>query len=145
MATVGQWNYPQDYYMWYIEGDDLIIVTKESESGSTVKGYLQSPQETVTNGILISFNAEPDAVSSLTSTLDLDNTLHKYIIEYVKAELFMEEAGKAAMAKDTDRFTMLERASLRHKDNYTDELVKYGSKKRDKTGGHREIVGRNWT
>ena len=34
MATVGTHAYPQNFYMWYIEGDDLIIVTDETEDGT---------------------------------------------------------------------------------------------------------------
>ena len=52
----------------------------------------------------------------------------------------MEEAGKAAMGGDENRATMLERLSLRHEKRWTDELVKFGMKKRDKIGSQRQTI-----
>ena len=140
MATIGQFDYPNSYYMWYIEGDDLIIVTTEPEDGSNVRGYTQSPQETITDGILINYLGEPDAITTVTDSLDLDNTLHKYVVEYVKAEMYMMESGKAAMEGNNDRATMLERMSLRHRERWERELKKYGMKNRDKVGGRRRFM-----
>ena len=63
---------PSDYLAWYIEGDDLAIVTSKttSDGSSTVlassdKGTYKSIDEAVTNGILVSYDAEPTAVTGL--------------------------------------------------------------------------------
>ncbi len=136
MATVGTYTAPQDYYAWYIEGDDLIIVTNYPSTDNSPRYYI-SPQETITNGILINYLAEPNAVTSVTDYPDLDNTLHKFVADFVKAELFLEEAGKAAMRGDEYRALMLKNLAAEHKKIWTDELVKFGRKKRDKIGGAR--------
>ncbi len=131
------YNRPADYLAWFIRGDDLAILTKKFNSSTNTQNEWVAIDETVTNGILINYLGEPDAVTALTDYPDLDNTLHKFVADFVKAELYMEEAGKAAMGGNENRAAMLERLSLRHKERWTDELVKFGMKKRDKTGGMR--------
>ncbi len=133
------YNRPADYLAWFIRGDDLAILTKKFNSSTNTQNEWVAIDETVTNGILINYLGEPDAVSSLTDYPDLDNTLHKFVADFVKAELYMEEAGKAAMGGNENRAASLERLSLRHEKRWTDELVKFGMKKRDKTGGMRQM------
>ena len=111
------YNRPADYLAWFIRGDDLAILTKKFNSSTNTQNEWVAIDETVTNGILINYLAEPDAVTALTDYPDLDNTLHKFV--------------------NQNRADMLERLSLRHKERWTDELVKFGMKKRDKTGGMR--------
>ena len=131
------YNRPADYLAYFIRGDDLAILTKKFNNSTNPNVEWVAIDEPVTNGILINDLGEPDAVTSLTDYPDLDNTLHKFVADFVKAELYMEEAGKAAMGGNENRATMLERLSLRHKERWTDELVKFGMKRRDKTGGMR--------
>ena len=130
---------PKDYLAYIIRGDDLGILTKKYNSSSNAQSGWVAIDESVTDGILINYLAEPDAVTSVTDYPDIDNTLHKFIPDFVKAELYMEEAGKAAMGGNDNRAASLERLSLRHEKRWKDELVKFGLKKRDKVGGMRAI------
>ena len=93
---------------------------------------------------MISYLAEPDVITAITDTLDLDNTLHKYVEEYVKAEFYLDAAGKAIMDGENDKSVLLDRQSDKHKRIAKDELEKQGMKKRDKIGGLRQLVTRDF-
>ncbi len=131
------YNIPSDYLAYIIRGDDLGILTNKPNSSTNSQGEWVAIDESVTDGILINYLAEPDAVTSVTDYPDIDNTLHKFVADFVKAELFLEEAGKAAMRGNENRALMLKNLATEHKKIWTDELVKFGRKKRDKIGGMR--------
>ena len=135
----GQYDYPSNYYSWFIEGDDLIIVTNYPTDDNNSREWI-SPQETITDGLLIHYLAEPDEVTAITDTLDLENSLHKFVVEYVKAEMYMAEAGKAVMKGDENGAVMMERMALRHEKKWKDEIDKYGMQKKDKIGGRRRFM-----
>ena len=128
---------PKDYLVYIIRGDDLGILTKRMDSSTNPQSEWVAIDESVTDGILINYTAEPDAVTSVTDYPDIDNTLHKFVADFVKAELFLEEAGKAAMGGDENKAVILRNLASVHKKIWTDELVKFGRKKRDKIGGMR--------
>ena len=54
---------------------------------------LKAISEAVTDGILIHYYAEPNSVSSITDSIDIDNTLHNAVVDYVKKCLYMDKAG----------------------------------------------------
>ena len=85
---------PSSYLAWYIEGDKLAIVTNKYNSSTNPNNRYVAIDESVTNGILIKFTAEPDAVTAITDTPDIDNTLHLSIVDYVKHRLYLDKAGK---------------------------------------------------
>ena len=90
------YKYPEDFISWFIKGNHLAIVTLKGEtSGSTHAKYGQYKpiDEAVTNGILIHYQAEPNAVSAITDTPDVDNVFHNSIVDYVKARLYQDKAG----------------------------------------------------
>ena len=139
MAVVGQYDYPQSYYAWYIDGDDLVIVTNFPSDDNTF-GYWVAPQETVTDGIKINYLAEPDAITAITDSIDLDNTLHKYVVEYVKSEMYRDETGKAIMQNNNDKAVLLKSMADEHARLAKNILEKQGMKKRDKVGGRRNMM-----
>ena len=86
---------PSDYLAWYVEGDELALVTSKtsSDGSSTVlassdKGSWKAIDEAVTNGLLISYNAEPAKVTALTDYPDIDNSMHNAIVDYIKYNLY---------------------------------------------------------
>ena len=134
---------PSDYLAWYIEGDDLAIVTSKttSDGSSTVlassdKGTYKSIDEAVTNGILIHYQAEPNAVSAITDTPDVDNVFHTCIIDYVKARLYQDKAGSSADAGISGVSMNL---AAMHDGKWNEAVKKHGMQKRDKTGGDRRV------
>ena len=139
MATVGQYDYPQSYYAWYIDGDDLVIVTNYPSDDNTL-GYWVAPQETVTDGIKINYLAEPDAITAITDTIDLDNTLHGYVVEYVKGKMYRDEVGKAIMQNNNDKAVLLDRMADKHDRLAKEILEKQGMETRDKVGGRRNMM-----
>ena len=90
------YKYPEDFISWFIKGNHLAIVTLKGEtSGSTHAKYGQYKpiDEAVTHGVLIHYQAEPNAVSAITDTPDVDNVFHNSIVDYVKARLYQDKAG----------------------------------------------------
>ena len=78
---------PSVNFVWWIEGDKIAIATSEGDGGTTEtgNGRLKAPiigsgSDLITNGMLISYYAEPDKLSSITGTIDLDNALQPALI-----------------------------------------------------------------
>ena len=92
------YKYPEDYISWFIKGNHLAIVTLKGDDGTSTHskyGQYKPIDEAVTNGILIHYQAEPNAVSAITDTPDVDNVFHTCIIDYVKARLYQDQAGSS--------------------------------------------------
>ena len=130
---------PSDYLAWYIVGDDLAIVTSKttSDGSSTVlassdKGTYKSIDEAVTNGILVSYDAEPTAVTGLADYPDIDNSMHNAIIDYVKYRLYLDTGTPELIS-----------LALTHKKNWEESIKRFCMRKRDKTGGTRSLVPYN--
>jgi len=145
MAAVSStYTDPSDTFVWWIEGDKLAIATTDGDGGTTEtsKGKYKaaivgSGSDYITNGILISYYAEPDAVSSITSAIDLDNVLQPLLIDFVKGHLLLDAAAKAS---DPNMSAIKAQMAQQFLANYKEGIRRYGMKKNDKTGGTRTIV-----
>ena len=127
---------PSDYLAWYVEGDELALVTSKtsSDGSSTVlassdKGSWKAIDEAVTNGLLISYNAEPAKVTALTDYPDIDNSMHNAIVDYIKYKLYLDSGTPELVS-----------LALTHKRNWEESVKRFGMKKRDKTGGTSAVV-----
>ena len=139
------YKYPEDYIAWFIKGNHLAIVTLKGEtSGSTHAKYGQYKpiDEAVTNGVLIHYQAEPNAVSAITDTPDVDNVFHTCIIDYVKARLYQDKAGTTG---DANVAGVSMNLSAMHEGKWNEAVKKHGMQKRDKTGGDRRIFMTDFT
>ena len=133
------YNHPQNFIAWFIKGNHLAVVTVKGElTGSYNKKYGQYKpiNESVTNGLLIHYYAEPDSVTSVTDSLEIDNTMHLAIVDYVKKCLYMDKAG---VSVDGNVSAMAAQMARMHEKNFNDAIIRYGMKKRDKTGGSRVL------
>ena len=72
MAAVSStYKDPSDTFVWWIEGDRLAIATTEGDGGTneTDKGQLKAVSlgsgNTITDGLIISYYAEPDKLQAL--------------------------------------------------------------------------------
>ena len=133
------YKYPEDFISWFIKGNHLAIVTLKGEtSGSTHAKYGQYKpiDEAVTHGVLIHYQAEPNAVSAITDTPDVDNVFHTCIIDYVKARLYQDKAGTTG---DANVAGVSMNLSAMHEGKWNEAVKKHGMQKRDKTGGDRRI------
>ena len=136
------YNNPEDYIAWFITGDHLAIVTTKGSDNDTIhqkEGDYKPIDEAVTNGVLMHYSAEPNAVSAITDTPDIDNTLHSFLTDFVKCKLYMDRAGQLSIS-DANGAAISMNLSTQHERKWKENLVKYGSKKRDKTGGARRIM-----
>ena len=133
----------ENTFVWYIEGDKVAIATSEGDGGTsnTDKGKLKPVQlgtgNTISNGLLISYIAEPDKLTSITGTIDIDNNLQPALIDYVKAKALMDAAARAT----EPQLAQIRMASAQQcMANYKEAVRRYGMKKNDKTGGTRGVV-----
>ena len=132
-------KYPENSCVWYIEGDNFVLLTNVDSSGNlntTERKNWKAIQEAVTDGILIKYYAEPDSVSSLSDVPDIDNSLHLALVDYVKKCLYMDKSGTAS---DGNISSAAMQMSQMHEKNFNDAVIRYGMKKRDKTGGSRVL------
>ena len=144
MAAISStYKNPENTFVWYIEGDKVAIATSEGDGGTsnTDKGKLKPVQlgtgNTISNGLLISYIAEPDNLTSITGTIDIDNNLQPALIDYVKAKALMDAAARAT----EPQLAQIRMASAQQcMANYKEAVRRYGMKKNDKTGGTRGVV-----
>lgn len=132
-------KYPENSARWFIEGDKICLVTNVDSSGNinnSGRKRFKAIQEAVTNGLLIHYYAEPDSVTSVTGSLEIDNTMHLAIVDYVKKCLYMDKAG---VSIDGNVSAMSAQMARMHEKNFNDAIIRYGMKKRDKTGGSRVL------
>ena len=139
------YKYPEDFISWFIKGNHLAIVTLKGEtSGSTHAKYGQYKpiDEAVTHGVLIHYQAEPNAVSAITDTPNVDNVFHTCIIDYVKARLYQDKAGTTG---DANVAGVSMNLSAMHEGKWNEAVKRHGMQKRDKTGGDRRIFMTDFT
>tara|TARA_R100000654_G_scaffold69285_1_gene98774 strand:+ start:1292 stop:1744 length:453 start_codon:yes stop_codon:yes gene_type:complete len=135
---------PSDTFVWWIEGDRLGIATIEGEGSTTEtkKGNLKAVQlgstgDQMIDGLLISYYSEPDKLTSITGTIDIDNVLQPAIIDYVKGKALMDAAARA----NEPGLAQIRMASAQQcMANYKEAVRRYGMKKNDKTGGTRAVA-----
>ena len=132
-------THPEDDMMWFIKGENLAITTTKGSDSTSVHsklGDLKGIDESVIEGLLIHYYAEPTSVDDITDTLDLDNSLHLFVVDYVKSRLFMDRAAQSSDAAIVSSSISLSSA---HERNWKDALVKFGNRKREKVGGIRVV------
>ena len=138
-------KHPEDDMAWFIQGDHLAVVTTKGSTSTSVHSKLgdwKGIDESVIEGFLIHYMAEPNAVSLITETPDIDNTLHSFLVDYVKCKLYMDRAGLLSVS-DANASMVSMNISSQHERKWKECLIKYGSKKRDKIGGARRIMPSN--
>ena len=146
-AVTSTYTDPSDSFVWWVEGDKIAIATTEDDGGTTETAtgkykaaIIGSGSDYVSNGLLISYYAEPDKVTAIQgsgSTIDLDNVLQPLLIDFVKAHLLFDAAAKE---KDPNQSIIKSKMGERFLNNFNIGIRKYGMKKNDKTGGTRAIV-----
>jgi len=133
------YTYPESYLAWFIKGNHLAVVTTKGNTAGTshsLEGQYKPINEAVTNGILIHYYGEPNAVTAITDTPDVDNVFHNSIVDYVKARLYEDKAGNS---EDTNLAQVSLNLATIHQSKWKESVKKNGMKKRDKTGGTRAI------
>lgn len=137
-------KYPDDSASWYIEGDKLALITNVDSSGdarSSSRKQWKAISEAVTNGLLIHYYGEPNKVRSLNDDIDLDNSLHLSLVDYIKYRLYLDKAGASP---DAGLAQSSMTVSMSHEKKFRDAVARYGMRKRNKTGGTRAIVPSNF-
>ena len=125
-------NYPDSSARYFIEGDKLALITNVDSSGST---------RTVARKEWKAIYGDPNKVRTINDEIDLDNSLHKSIVDYVKKCLYMDKAGSVLEPGIVQTAMQM---STMHEKNFNDSVKRFGMKKRNKTGGTRAIVPSNF-
>ena len=115
-------TYPESTSRWFIEGDKLCLITKVDSSGNTrtsARKQWKAIAEAVTDGILLHYYAEPNSVKSLNDDIDLDNTMHLALVDYVKKCLYMDKSGTSV---DGNVASAAMQMSQMHEKNFNDAL-----------------------
>ena len=132
-------TYPDDRAEWFIDGDKLCLITNVDSSGktrTTPRKQWKAISESVTDGLLLHYYGEPNSVVSINDELDLDNTMHLAVVDYVKKCLYMDKAGSALDPNITAAAMQLSNV---HQLKFDNSIRRYGMRKRDKTGGSRVL------
>ncbi len=136
-------KHPEDDIMWFMQGDNLAIATTKGTDSTSVHsklGHLKAIDESVIEGLLLHYYAEPNALTSISTpdsgALDIDNSLHLFVVDYVKSRLFMDKASQSTDAAVVSSSLNLANA---HERKWKDALVKFGNRKREKVGGSRIV------
>tara|TARA_Y100000356_G_C11214030_1_gene265160 strand:- start:192 stop:623 length:432 start_codon:yes stop_codon:yes gene_type:complete len=132
-------KYPENQAMYFIEGDKLALITKVDSSGdnrTSARKKWKAIAEAVTDGILIHYYAEPNRVTAITDSLDIDNTLELAVVDYVKKCLYMDKAG---VSVDANAIQSSMAMSSMHEKRFKEAIQRYGVRKKDKTGGSRVV------
>jgi len=130
-------KYPENSARWFVQGNSLALITDVDSDGdtrTTTRKKWQAIDEAVTDGLLIHYYGEPNSISSITSSIDLDNSLHLALVDYVKKCLYMDKAG---VSNDPNLASISAQMSTVHKSNFDEAVVRFGMRKKDKTGGTR--------
>ena len=132
-----------------IDTDTNIITVVRGRHGSTAATHsngasvskfddngLVKEHDEILRGLTISYYAEPDKLSSITGTIDIDNVLQPALIDFVKGKALMDAAARAQMV-------ILLRLEWRPHNNVwliTKKLYADRYKKNDKIGGTRAVA-----
>ena len=142
-AVSSSYKDPNNSFVWWIEGDRIAIATSKGDGSTseTKEGKFKAVQlgsgNTITDGLVISYYAEPDKLTSITGTIDIDNSLQPGLIDYVKAKALMDAAASAT----EPTLAQIKMASAQQcMANYKECVRRYGMKKTDKVGGTRQVV-----
>ena len=131
-------KYPENQALYFIEGDKLAIITKVDSSGSSrtsSRKQWKAISEAVTDGILIHYYSEPNSVTSIKDSLDIDNSLERAVVDYVKKCLYMDKAGAGDINSMQGSIAM----ANQHEKKFKETVQKYGIRNKDKTGGSRIV------
>ena len=137
-------KYPDSSASWYIEGDKFALITNVDSSGSgrtTARKQWKAIAEAVTDGLLLHYYGEPNKVRTINDEIDLDNSLHLSLVDYIKYRLYLDKAGVSPDAGISQSAMVV---SMNHEKKFKDAVSRYGIRKRDKTGGTRAIVPSNF-
>ena len=132
-------KFPEDTSLYFVRGDHLGLISSYDSDGSsrTDRKAYQAVDHNIVNGLLIHYYGNPNKVTAITDTPDVDNLFHSAIVDYVKKCLYMDRAGSVS---DAGQSQVAMNLMLQHERKYDMAIKKYGTKKRSKTGGTRAVV-----
>ena len=132
-------KYPEDNAKWFIQGDKFCLITNLDDDGdnrSSARKQWKAIAESVSDGLLLHYYAEPNSVVSINDEIDLDNSMHLAVVDYVKKCLYMDKADNAT---DANLIAVSMQLSNAHQLKFDESIKRFGMKKRDKTGGSRVL------
>ena len=129
-------TYPDSAARYFIQGDKLALITNIDSSGGTrtvARKSFKAISESVSNGLLIHFYGDPNKVRTINDDIDLDNSLHKAVVDYVKKCLYMDKAGRILEPGIVQTAMQM---SAMHEKNFKDSVARFGMKKKKQNWRH---------
>ena len=118
------YRYPEDSLAYYVVGDRLALVTQKNTSS---KNIYEAIDESLEDGLLIEYSAQPDEVVNLSDVPDCDDSLHPAIVDYIKWKLFDDRLDEASMMQGE-----------KYRRRWVQTTSEYAG--RDKVGGLRQVA-----
>jgi hypothetical protein len=137
-------KYPDSSARYFIQGDKLALITNIDTAGgirTVPRKNFKAISESITDGLLIHFYGDPNKVRNINDEIDLDNSLNKAVVDFVKKCLYMDKAGRVLEPGIVQ--TAMQMAAM-HEKNFKDSVARFGMRKRNKTGGTRAVVPANF-
>ena len=95
---------PEDQLLWYIEDDQLALITSKSVSSDN---EYESIDESLVDGLMIEYSSIPQ-VEDVEDTPDVDSSIHPSIVSYVKWKLFEDNPATLEQAMYFERLWTLQ-------------------------------------
>lgn len=121
-------DYPSEVYQWFLEGDSLSIYDITANS-------VVAPAENVSQGLQIHYYGYAKEMETEDDYPDIDSSLHAGLVDFVKANLYDEAAGKAALGGSQEGAVALTIMSNRHRKKWLEQSRKYIRRKTTKIAG----------
>ena len=107
MGTESVHAYPQSFIFWYLRGDDLALVTNDSDLDSITDmdtgSIYVSNKESIIQGLMIEYDGEMQLLDPEVSDIhnqepNINPRLHPILLDYIKAKLYEEVGTEIALA-----------------------------------------------
>ena len=88
------YRFPERYLAYYLATDRLGLVTSRNTNS---KNNYESIDESIDDGLLVEYTAQPNEIEKLSDVPDVDDTIHPGLIYYVNYKLFEDQQDEESL------------------------------------------------
>ena len=123
------YRFPERYLAYYLATDRLGLITSRDTNS---KNNYESIDESLSDGLLVEYTAQPKEIEKLSDVPDVDDTIHVGLIYYANYKLFEDKQDQESLV-NAAKYQRLYRQHMKENAG------------RDKVGGARQIVPFSFT